>query len=671
MKKNLFMLLIACALVFTCAFDVIYDPNLYENENGIAEDPVYADPVIEDPQEIPLTEDPAIDQPLPEEPVFEPVIEEEPAEPDWEGMDKNDLARISAVYDEMTDTGKLYSGWFRADNIYPCTWQGITCEEGKVIGLDFENAGYFTHFPASVMDLFGLKELHMVGTMMRGPLPEDLFAALPQMEILELKGNFLSGELPKFPDPLVYFPMIREITISDNLEDDTKMQMLYAPEYADVAYYRPNPYTFPDADLTPGLSGSLPENWNQWPLLTAIDLSENRLSGPVPDSWGSLPFTKLDLRGNGDGLEVSERLYDALVAKNNPEISLEGLLPPLSIEEPVQIPTEEPVYYEPTAEPVYVEPTAEPFTAEITDEPVTSFQLVPADPVQTEPTEVPYIPPTEVPIAVPTEVPPTPVPPTEIPPQKVVIVVVTATPEPTAVPHHQDPQPQYYYPTAQPQYYYPTAQPQYYYPTATPYTYYNPGWVYPTATPYTYYNPNWVYPTATPYTNYNPGWIYPTATSAYSYPQYAQTKPTATAVPTRDPVSQLGFTYVLEAMTNNNIPMTWRYTGMSEYSINYLDASGNLYPAFAMEWTPASKVCNASACNAVVTVPNDLLQSGRFSLQLRVRDASGRTYVSDPVEMEVASAQPAPTPTPEPQGSFLSDFLNWLFGPIIRLFSGK
>ena len=133
----------------------------------------------------------------------------------------------------------------------------------------------------------------------------------------------------------------------------------------------------------------------------------------------------------------------------------------------------------------------------------------------------------------------------------------------------------------------------------------------------------------------------------------------------------LGFTYKLEAMTENNIPMTWRYTGMTDYSINYLDALGNLYPAFAMGWTPAADICNASVCNASVSVPEDLLKQGKFSLQLRVRDASGRTYVSEPVMMEVSMAQPTPTPVPEQPKSFLGGFFSWLFGPIIRLFSGK
>ena len=302
----------------------------------------------------------------------------------------------------------------------------------------------------------------------------------------------------------------------------------------------------------------------------------------------------------------------------------------------VVIPTEIPTQVPPVIIPTDI-PTEVPQVVIPTDVPTQVPQVV----IPTDiPTQVPPIAIEVIPTAVPTQVPPTP---------QTIIVVVTATPVP-----------QFY--TATPASYYPTQQPYYYYPTATPYT-------------YQYQQPYYTYPTATPYTYYNPNWVYPTATSAYPYPQYVQVQPTQvpTIVPTQDQAALLGFTYKLEAMTENNIPMTWRYTGMTDYSINYLDASGNIYPGFAMEWTPAAEVCNASACNATVSVPNELLQQGKFALQLRTRDAVGKVYVSDAVEMEVSSAQTAPTPEPEPEQpkSFFAGFFEWLFGPLIRLFRGK
>ena len=110
---------------------------------------------------------------------------------------------------------------------------------------------------------------------------------------------------------------------------------------------------------------------------------------------------------------------------------------------------------------------------------------------------------------------------------------------------------------------------------------------------------------------------------------------------------------------------------MSEYMINYLDANGQIYPGFAMEWTPAASICSNASCTATVrNIPEALLQGGLFSIQLQAKDISGKVYQSIPVEMRVSGA--AYTATPEAQsgsqgGSFLGGFLSWLFGPLLRL----
>ncbi len=697
MGKKIGLLLIMLTLVFSCAFYSVYfqegeyfsefpetenplgtgefpleNNNFGQTENIDNENPlnngeniVNSEGVEQDSSPVVYTE-PTAEPVMIEEPTAEPTAE--PQQPVWEGLTENQVWLLSSLYNEMTQTGKVYSGWFWAENYAPCTWTGITCDEnGNVTGLSFEKAGFFTIFPETILNFRELKELRMVDTLVRGPLPETLFGDLPKLEKLELSGNFFTGSIPELPENFEVYPVLEKITISDNREDERKSQLLFQPEYADLVNVYLDPYTYPEIDLTPGLDGNIPEDWNRLPLLSEIDLSGNYLTGEVPPAFVQLPLRSLDLRENGteDGfLMISQDLYNYLSSLGNSEIILEGLMLPV-ISEP-----------EPTEEPVQTNEFPDP--AEVNQEPQNRSVSVPAqdllnqegqpEPKQEEqpsqepaaivPTEIPtLVPPTEVPTEIPTQVPPTAVPvittdvPTQVPPTpQTIYVVVTATPVP-----------QYY--TATPAYYYPMQQP-YYYPTATPYTY-----------QYQYQQPYYTYPTATPYTYYNPNWVYPTATSAYPYPQYVQVQPTQvpTMLPTQDQAALLGFTYKLEAMSDNNIPMTWRYTGMTDYSINYLDASGNIYPGFAMEWTPAAEVCNASACNATVSVPNELLQQGKFALQLRTRDAVGKVYVSDAVEMEVSSAQTAPTPEPEPEQpkSFFAGFFEWLFGPLIRLFRGK
>lgn len=672
MMKKISILMIILISLFICAFDAVILPDPENpdemptevtSENGIGTDgeegsdnETDEQTVLQDgtnQEDIALTEtvlteevvsetevvneaEQAAENTVEPEPTAEPVVQE------WQGLDESQVNALYALYAAMTDNGKAASGWFSEGNYAPCTWRGISCEAGVVTVLSFENAGFFTLFPEELLAFQDLKELHMIDTLVQGPLPAALFSALPKLEVLDLQGNFLTGSIPDLPAAFVYFPMLHEITISDNLEDDRKTQLLQSPDYMNNYYFQLDPLAYPELDLTPGLDGTIPENWNMLPLLYDIDLSGNQLSGSVPENFGQIPLAKLDLRDNLEPFTISAKLYYQLVSLGRSEIILDGIKAP---EIPGLVPTEEPVIID---EPV-VDATATP-------EPgpgIFGIQMNPTEP--TEPTVDPWALIAQLLTQEPTEVPSTP---------QTVYVVVTATPEP-----------RFYTSTPAPRYYTATPQPYYYYPTATPYYYQQqPYYYYPTATPYYYQPQPYYYPTATPYTNYNPNWVYPTATSGYQYPQYVQNQqptPTNTPVPTQDPAAALGFTYKLEAMAGNNIPMTWRYTGMSEYSINYLDASGNLYPAFAMEWTKAADVCNASVCNATVTVPDELLRQGKFSLQLRVRDASGKVYMSEPVMMEVSMAQPAPTPVPEQPKSFLAGFFEWLFGPLIRLFRGK
>ena len=815
MIKKISILMIILLSLFICAFDAVYfsemeTPEVYqenefsENETapgeddnaengwvdpGFSDEPAYqddtylnenlVDPFLngEENQNSENISDPTDAAVQNNEVTGEPEPAEEPAAPTWMDIDEDQVEILYALYSAMTDSGKSISGWFSADDYAPCTWNGITCEAGRVTKLTFKNAGFFTVFPEELLGLRDLKELHMVDTLVLGPLPENLFSALPKLEVLELKGNFLTGTIPELPAAFEFYPMLREITISDNLEDERKTRMMLLPEYQSIYYTSLNPSDYPEVDLTPGLDGEIPSNWNLLPSLSDIDLSGNRLTGSVPESFAWIQLKKLDLRDNAQQFTASQELYNKLVSLGSPDIILEGIQNPFdsginqgdnpSLEEtpapPAVVPADTPDYYA-TATAYYdqqnLNATATAYNATETaynyQQTATAFfeqQNLNATETAYSATETAYnlqqtatayfdqqyLNATATAYSA-----------TETAYNYQQILNATATAyfdqknfdatvtaysatetvynyqqnlyatatayfdqqnlnatatayfdqlnlnatatanyiqqnySPTATPYYYRLQP-YYYPTAtpyyyQPQpYYYPTAtpyyyQPQpYYYPTATPYYYQPQPYYYPTATPYYYQPQPYYYPTATPYTNYNPYYVYPTATSSYQYPQYVQVQPTQTStpVPAQNPAAALGFTYKLEAMTGNNIPMTWRYTGMKEYSINYLDASGNLYPAFAMEWTPASKVCNASACNATVTVPDDLLKQGKFSLQLRVRDAAGNIYMSDPVMMEVSFQQPAPTPVPEQPKSFLAGFFEWLFGPLIRLFGGK
>ena len=200
-----------------------------------------------------------------------------------------------------------------------------------------------------------------------------------------------------------------------------------------------------------------------------------------------------------------------------------------------------------------------------------------------------------------------------------------------------------------------------------------PVWAYPTAPS----NPYYVYPTSQPNVNPQPQPTYytppRTAAPPSNWTPFAQV-PTATKAPTVNPASQFGFTYDSAAMTAERLPVSWKYTGMDSYMINYLTKNKTLFPGFAMEWTTADKLCTGTSCKfEILNIPMDLLKDGVFYIQLQGRDKSGRVYQSDPIGLQAAvTPEPSVTPVPEEveEGNWFTRFLKWLFGPIIRLFGG-
>ena len=667
MKKTLLTLILICTLIFVSAFQDV-DPNLDEAyliegdttvEQETTDSETYVDEGTSDGlSDTGYQDDSNTDLYTEEtaEEIIEEVTEEPTEEPvqTWQGIDESQAALLQNLYNAMTLTGQAYSGWFQDCN--PCAWNGVTCENGIVTGLSFTDAAYFTTFPEEVLAFSELKKLEMKNILMQGPLPENLFTALPRLEELILEGNLFTGKIPALPEGFAVWPMVRTIHICDNLLNDEVKNMLTWPQYADAMMFTLDPQQYPDLDLQPGLDGELPADWNRLTSLADIDLSGNTLSGNIPDNWMELPLTQLSMADCGS-LTASDALYQSLSAKG---LNLEGITytapeVPTETPEPPVIPTEEPIYVEPTAEPIYVEPTTEPIYVEptATAEPI---YIVPTDePIYIEPTatdEPIYVEPTET--------------------AEPIYIVVTATPEPTkkAASKPQKPTVVYVVVTA-------TPQPQRWY-TATPYPVFSwnvpqPGQQQRPPQGQPGYQiqpmPQYINPTATPY---NVGYlVYPTATPVYSNTYSQPQSPTATPVPTEDPGAQMGFTYVLEEMTENVIPMTWRYTGLTEYAIYFYDLNGSLYPAYAMDWTKAADLCTSSACSySVESIPEDLLNGGGFSLQLNAKDSAGNVYRSDFVTMQVSVPEPTPTPTPEPeaQRGFFSGFFHWLFGPILRLF---
>ncbi|GAB3510321.1 hypothetical protein GCM10027341_48610 [Spirosoma knui] len=156
------------------------------------------------------------------------------------------------------------SGWLQGCD--PCTsnggnaWYGVTCESGRVTGLNLFNNQLSGTIPSSMSALSSLQRLSLASNQLSGYIPASL-SALTDLQVLRLGSNALSGSIPS---NLGALSDLQELSLASNL-----------------------------------LSGSIPPDLGALTNLQELDLSSNRLTGSIPLSLGALSNLQLlSLTGN-------------------------------------------------------------------------------------------------------------------------------------------------------------------------------------------------------------------------------------------------------------------------------------------------------------------------------------------------------------------------------------
>ena len=179
---------------------------------------------------------------------------------------------------DTTDNG----GWNSSSLVGE--WYGVTADEqGLVIGLDLSD------------------------NRLTGQLPSDLaWEALTNLEWLDLSGNQLSGRIPpQWGDPQnPSFPNLKRLDLSSNRLEGVIPADLGNQHLGTLLLNRNR------------LSGTIPSRWGEpssanggLPLLAVLNLSDNRLEGPIPDELGNIDELRmLDLEHNLLTGEIPEEL---------------------------------------------------------------------------------------------------------------------------------------------------------------------------------------------------------------------------------------------------------------------------------------------------------------------------------------------------------------------------
>jgi Leucine-rich repeat (LRR) protein len=161
--------------------------------------------------------------------------------------------------------------------------------------------------PPELAELSSLESLILAESSFRGKLPNDL-RSLSHLAVLDLKDNFLSGSLPQ---RIADLPLLLKLDLSLNKFTGTIPVGSYAA--LEEFVIDSNRFTGPLPTFLLGttlrvfrlrknkLVGQFPFNWFQSPSVSDIDVSENSLTGPLPQSLGLL-FNLRTLYASGSGL---------------------------------------------------------------------------------------------------------------------------------------------------------------------------------------------------------------------------------------------------------------------------------------------------------------------------------------------------------------------------------
>jgi Leucine-rich repeat (LRR) protein len=151
-------------------------------------------------------------------------------------------------------------------------------------------------------------ELRLPGLNLTGSVSAATIAAFPQLEVLHLSDNTLSGA---FPD-LSTMPRLRTVDISNNRFSSVSASLLSATNNLCVtalfahknaiAAVPTQMFSHPALRVLNlgwnSMTGSLPTTWPSASILVQLTLSHNALSGALPTTLPNATLVILDLNGN-------------------------------------------------------------------------------------------------------------------------------------------------------------------------------------------------------------------------------------------------------------------------------------------------------------------------------------------------------------------------------------
>jgi hypothetical protein len=200
-----------------------------------------------------------------------------------QGSLESDRLALVALYNATDGPNWIeQSGWNPASlpGTSPCGWYGVTCDGGRVTGLDLNNCLVNGNIPPEIGNLDQLKTL-IVGwislatnargtyyTGPYGPIPTEI-GNLTNLEYLDLSGNYAERSVATGPMPITG-------PLPASLGNLTKLT------YLDLSF-RGN-----DLQYQGFIDGSIPKELGNLVNLKYLNLSAQKLTGTIPVELGNL-----------------------------------------------------------------------------------------------------------------------------------------------------------------------------------------------------------------------------------------------------------------------------------------------------------------------------------------------------------------------------------------------
>ncbi len=192
---------------------------------------------------------------------------------------KRDYQALRALYlHTKGDQWNNNSGWEVSSTNPPANcdfsnWYGVTCEDGRVVGIRLNENNLSGFIPKSIGDLNALRHLNLFDNQLIGNLPSAL-SKLFHLENLSLSKNQLSGTLLK---ELGRLRNLEELSLYNNqLTGNIPMELEGLDKIERLFLY--------DNKLT----GEIPSSLGKLTNLVELRLDVNELTGRIPTELGLL-----------------------------------------------------------------------------------------------------------------------------------------------------------------------------------------------------------------------------------------------------------------------------------------------------------------------------------------------------------------------------------------------